>query len=239
MINTDVVYQRVLALANKEQRGYITPQEFNLFANQAQMDIFEQYFYDLNQFRRIPGNNTMYADPVDMIEEKIEKFHHAQTLGDGSSNIFDTNDLAHGLYRLKQVVFNNTTVIPHTAVKVEKTTHDRFQLSIDSPLTKPTLARPIYYFKGTRIIVAPNNIKNIDVNYIRKPETVKWSYIVVGEKPVVNTNASDYQNFELHPSEETKLVMKILQLASIAIKDPNLYQIAGAEDNKNIQQEKQ
>ena len=27
-ISVDTVYQRVLALANKEQRGYITPQEF-------------------------------------------------------------------------------------------------------------------------------------------------------------------------------------------------------------------
>ena len=59
MVNVDTVYQRVLALANKEQRGYITPQEFNLFANQAQMDIFEQYFYDLNQFRRLPGNLSL------------------------------------------------------------------------------------------------------------------------------------------------------------------------------------
>ena len=56
MILIDTVYQRVLALANKEQRGYITPQEFNLFANQAQMEIFEQYFYDIKQFNRIPGN---------------------------------------------------------------------------------------------------------------------------------------------------------------------------------------
>ena len=34
-VSVDTVYQRVLAIANKEQRGYITPQEFNLFANQA------------------------------------------------------------------------------------------------------------------------------------------------------------------------------------------------------------
>ena len=46
-ISVDRVYQKVLALANKEQRGYITPQEFNLFADHAQMEIFEQYFYDL------------------------------------------------------------------------------------------------------------------------------------------------------------------------------------------------
>jgi len=31
-VSVDTVYQRVLAIANKEQRGYITPQEFNLFA---------------------------------------------------------------------------------------------------------------------------------------------------------------------------------------------------------------
>jgi len=51
-----------------------------------------------------------------------------------------------------------------------------------------------------------------------------------------STNSVD---FELHSSEETKLVIKILQLAGIAMKDPSLYQVAAAEDNKNIQQEKQ
>ena len=53
MVNTNNVYQKVLAFANKEQRGYITPQEFNLFADQVQMEILEQYFYDVNQFKRI------------------------------------------------------------------------------------------------------------------------------------------------------------------------------------------
>ena len=68
-ISIDTIYQRVLALANKEQRGYVTPQEFNLFANQAQQEIFEQYFYDLNQVARIPGNDYVYADADDMLEE--------------------------------------------------------------------------------------------------------------------------------------------------------------------------
>ena len=45
MVNIDTVYQRVLAIANKEQRGYITPLEFNLLANQAQLDVFEQYSF--------------------------------------------------------------------------------------------------------------------------------------------------------------------------------------------------
>ena len=47
MVNINSVYQKVLALANKEQRGYITPQEFNLFADKAQLEIFENYFIKL------------------------------------------------------------------------------------------------------------------------------------------------------------------------------------------------
>ena len=78
-INIDTVYQRVLAIANKEQRGYITPQEFNLFANQAQIEIFEQYFYDINQFGRLHGNDTEYSDMLNILNEKISVFQRNQT----------------------------------------------------------------------------------------------------------------------------------------------------------------
>ena len=75
-VSVDSVYQKVLALANKEQRGYITPLEFNLFANQAQLAIFEQYFYDLNQFKRQPADKPSTSDIVELIEKErpdIEK----------------------------------------------------------------------------------------------------------------------------------------------------------------------
>jgi hypothetical protein len=237
MVNIDTVYQRVLALANKEQRGYITPQEFNLFANQAQMDIFEQYFYDRAQFGRIPGNKTMYADPIDMLEEKIEIFHRGQTLGDGTSNVFNTNDLTFELYRLKQVRFNNKFENPPIGVKIEKTIHDKFMLSRNSPLTSPTLMRPIYYLRNTNIIVDPSEITRIDVNYIKKPDTVQWNGYNTPSGQLYNETEST--NFELHPSEEPNLVLNILKLAGIAMKDPSLYQLGAAEEAKDIQQEKQ
>ena len=73
-ININRVYQTVLALANKEQRGYITPQEFNLFANHAQLEIFDQYFHDLDQAKRRPGNQSNYGDKVGMIQDKINNY---------------------------------------------------------------------------------------------------------------------------------------------------------------------
>ena len=71
-ISIDNVYQQVLVIANKEQRGYITPQEFNLLARKAQLDVFENYFSDLDAFRKKPGNDTVYADEIDSIQEKID-----------------------------------------------------------------------------------------------------------------------------------------------------------------------
>ena len=40
--------QAVLAFLNKNNYGYITPVDFNLFAYQAQLDVFEDYFYQYN-----------------------------------------------------------------------------------------------------------------------------------------------------------------------------------------------
>ena len=59
MININSVYQKVLALANKEQRGYITPQEFNLLADKAQSEIFENYFHNIKMSEVKPKNHFL------------------------------------------------------------------------------------------------------------------------------------------------------------------------------------
>ena len=233
MINVDRIYQRVLTLANKEQRGYITPQEFNLLANHAQMDIFEQYFYDLNQFKRLSGNDTVHADMVDILEEKISIFE--QTVPANVTVVDNTISLAAlpNFYRLTTIAFQN--------IIYEHVTKKQFRLFQLSPLTEPTLRRPIYMIDRFDNIVsfAGRQDPVVDVEYIRTPAVVSWPYVVVGGKALFNATAEDRQDFELHPSEETELVMKILSLAGFTLKDPNLYQIAASEDAKNIQQEKQ
>ena len=97
MIRVDDVYQKVLALANKEQRGYITPQDFNLFANQAQLEIFEQYFYDIEQFERSPS-----SDMDDLIKQKTQIFKKfSQTVNHGDTiHKFTTATGIHSLAQL-------------------------------------------------------------------------------------------------------------------------------------------
>ncbi len=235
MVNIDTVYQRVLAVANKEQRGYITPQEFNLFANQAQLDIFEQYFYDLNQFRRTPGNDTMHADMVDILEEKISFFEVTATLGGpigGAANVANLNVLDR-FYRLSNVRRNNLIL--------ESVSRKDFRHLPNSPLAAPTATRPIYMVDtvNNTIQVAGRTFGNLHIDYIRRPDRVEWAYTVVNGYAQFNGATPPTAHFELHPSEETNLVLKILQLSCIVMKDANLYQIAAQEEVKDIQQEKQ
>ena len=78
-INVNQVYQTVLLILNKEQRGYLTPDEFNKIAAQVQLEIFESYFEDLNQQLRMPDNDSEYADRVKNTQEKISLFSESGT----------------------------------------------------------------------------------------------------------------------------------------------------------------
>jgi len=244
-IRVDTVYQTVLALANKEQRGYITPQEFNLFAKQAQMEIFEQYFYDLNQFKRVPGNDSVNTDMETLIEEKLQIFNR-ETMNipkDGSRFPYPS-----GLYRLTCVrsagfeqtssLYSSSAVASSGTVDCEKVTHREYHDAVASYLTRPTLNRPIFYSRQNYAYVYPQEINSVNIFYIKKPLNPNWTYVVVNDKAIYTPNITS-QDFELHESEERDLILKILQLSGITIKDFALVQAAGQEVANVVQQQKQ
>ena len=73
-INVNTVYTTVLSILNKEQRGYLTPYEFNKAATQSQLDIFEKYFTDLDGQLRIPQNEFDYSNPLSNIDDGLSTF---------------------------------------------------------------------------------------------------------------------------------------------------------------------
>jgi len=89
-INVNTVYQTVLLILNKEQRGYLTPVEFNKTGAQSQLEIFETYFDSLNQQLRVPQADTDYADRVVNLDEKISIFKEfGSATSISTSNVFN------------------------------------------------------------------------------------------------------------------------------------------------------
>ena len=248
-VSVDTVYQRVLAILNKEQRGYVTPQEFNLFANQAQLDIFEQYFYDINQFGRVPGNDTEFSDMLNILNEKINLFEANGAMTYNASLYWQTPA---DLYRLGTIVYGNTvtskslyptpnTVVNTTTlVEAERINYNEYLMINQSEYLKPTNSRPVFVAStsGYKVYGAAGElITGVTCNYIKNPAEAAWGYqIVYGEALYDATTSVD---FELHDSEETELVVKILEFAGLVVKDIQMYQIADGMEMQTVQQEKQ
>ena len=243
-VNVDIVYKTVLSILNKEQRGYMTPQEFNKTATQVQLEIFEQYFDDLNQQLRVPQSDENYADRVANIEEKMSIF---ETTGlctytsNSAGGYFtlpttDSYGLVCSPYRLGSLAYKN--IYNTTLGPLEELQKSEFYYIQNSRLTASTEKNPTFLRESGRIIVAPSSITtNITANYIRKPLDPVWGFTVGSRGQYIynpapytpGTPATGSRNFEVHESEQTRLIIKILMYAGIIIKDPQIVQAAAQQ----------
>lgn len=75
MINS--VRNTVLAVLNKNNYGYLSPSDFNLYAQQAQMEMFDEYFSNYNKtvnMENVRSSGTDYANIGKTIAELMDAF---------------------------------------------------------------------------------------------------------------------------------------------------------------------
>ena len=231
MVNIDTVYQKVLTLANREQRGYITPQEFNLLADKAQLDVLNNYFHDIKTAHMKPKNQTGFGDELEALSEKLQPFKSSTTIDNDGSSASLT--LPTTLYKIDTVFKTEGEVIELSKKEV--------LLTESNPLTKATTNRTVYVREANdtiKLYPTPagtvNSPISFEIQFFKKPTTPSWGYVVVNDKALYNSSTST--NFELHASEEETLVGRILELAGITINRPDLHQ-AAMVDKQMIKQE--
>jgi hypothetical protein len=228
MIND--VRNTVLSIISKDNRGYVTPEEFNLFAKQAQLEIFEQYIYSysnsiVKQNARMFGEG--YTDVPKNIGEVIDEFSVLASLSYSVPYFLPPVDY----YYLERVMYNN--------IEVEKVSQRKISALLNSNLTAPDVSYPVYTLQETGLIVYPTTIvNNITTQYIRYPKDPVWSYtnISAAGQPVFNPSNAFYQDFELPLSDFAGLVVKILQYAGVSIREMEVVQAAKSEEIQDSQQ---
>ena len=229
MISVDRVYQTVQKILNKEQRGYIPPVEFNLFVNQAMIEIFENYFYDLDAYMQLSGNDSGYADIVKNINEKISLFHNEAVIMEDANDLFAYPS---NFYRLSTVFLNN--------VVADEVSHKESAYVNLSPLTAPTRTQPIYTRHEGGFRMSPSTMldtDNVTLHYVRRPAEANWGYIMTGSTPTYNMSSSI--DIELHPSELHNIIIKVTALAGVAVRAIDVTQIMQAEEAAYNQEIKQ
>jgi hypothetical protein len=240
MIND--IRNTVLAVLNKNNYGYISPQDFNLYAQQAQMDLFEDYFYAYNyqvnkENQRTSG--TDYADIKKGYAEVIDFFSVTSNLtqNGGATNSFFLPSLAttgSDFYLINKIFTGG--------IELERVNQSKILLLNSSPLTAPSTMFPAYTTQGNIATIYPvsSAAPTITCQYIRYPKPPKWTYVDLGNnsEPVFDQTQPDYQDFELFPDDATDLTMKILQYAGVSIREASVVQYAGAAEATETNSEK-
>ena len=236
MVNVDTVYKTVLYILNKEQRGYITPDEFNRLGTQVQLEIFEQYFEELNQQLRIPQTNNEYANRIKNLEDKIDVFKTSGV----ATYVGPHFTLPTNLHRLGTLIYNTK--------EIQGVNRNQYFLINKSPLTKPTESNPLYVLEGTGspsaapslIYVYPDSIvSGVDVYYVKAPALPDWGYKVASPSGAYIYDAVTSTQFELHPSEQVNIILNILMYSGIVIRDPQIVQTAARMVQQDEALEKQ
>ena len=230
-INVNKVYRVVLAILNKEQRGYLTPDQFNRIARQAQLDLFDKAFYDYNRAvrKQAAGDFREFADVAAKIREKIDIFHTSsiEANGDLGGSIVQPD----GLYMLIGVYTTDRTI------EFEEVMKNEIPYLLNSNLNQPTSAYPVYYTEGNNIKILPiDSYSNVRLDYVTAPSDPIWGYTGGGSGAYIYSEAAS-NDFEIHESDEVDLVSKILAYSGVVIKDPTVIQVAAQKEANDFNQD--
>lgn len=133
MINE--VRNTVLSILNKNNYGYISPSDFNLFSSQSQMELFEEMFSSYNKIitmenTRVSGSG--YADLRRTYEEAMEVFNVSSPLTNFAGSVFflpTPQTTGYAYYMINKVICyptilstgTNTSAVPYQLVDTNAT----------------------------------------------------------------------------------------------------------------------
>ncbi|MGH2666036.1 hypothetical protein [Flavobacterium sp.] len=209
----DRIFQSVKALANTDGRGNFKPSTFNLHLYNSILEKFEGYVYDINQEVNRENRgliNGGLENIPDKIRQKVAHFLKSGTITHAS-----------GLYALPEDLRYFDTIVDGTDNMFE-TCKDMNEFNIIKSVNAAA-QYPIYIKIGTNIKVAPSTITgNLIIYYLRNPLYPKWTFTVVDNAELFNPSAGDFQDVDMHPSEEDDLVIRVCQKFGISLKEPDL-----------------
>jgi hypothetical protein len=235
MVSINDVRETVLAICNKNNYGYISPDDFNLYAKQAQLEIFNEYMSKYNYYINLENNHTSGSDLADLAESARESI---EVFVDGANLVFNAVGGPFAIFNAPDNWYH-INILTYNSVEIQKGSRlDMIRLN-GSNLTSPTETYPIYAMgeaglatPNGAVAIMPNTIQaNVSAIYVRYPVDPVWWYVTLtnGEPMYDPSNSVD---FEVAEDDEPTLVNKILEKAGLSIREPEVYNTAKMNDNQ-------
>ncbi len=240
-VGINTVYQTVLYVLNKEQRGYVTPAEFNRLAQLVQNEIFQSYFPNGSQLNRQNQNNTQNDTEFFNIFEnnryKLYPFEREINFSynqDENTWGIESNATQFEKIYLIGNITSSYSGQPSFDSITELTSKSNYDKITRSNLTSPTKKYPLSYQFGISNQASSPSLTispipdSVTVNCIFAPTTPVWAFSTLTSGTYA-FNPSSSNNFQLDISEEFNIVIGILKYAGVIINDPTVIEVASQE----------
>jgi len=209
----DRILNKVKSLLNTDVIGNFSPAKFNEFLHDALQERNEEYFFNLRKYVN-RENKGLNSSTLENIPDRFrEKLAHYSTDG---ILVFAPRAETYPLpadYRYLDIVLNSS------GVEVEILKNSK-EFNIYKSFANSRC--PIGRISGTKLKVFPNNSEDLEITYLREIKYPKWTYNSVNGTEMFNPDASDFQDADIHISEEDEMVRRVLLRFGIHLKEQDI-----------------
>jgi len=170
MASVNEVYSALKNLANKDERGFITPKVFNTFTTIAQNKIFNDLFNEMTKAQTFRARNVdakSHQSYIKRIEEDLSYFSKESTIAQANGVFAKPDDLS----RIIAMRTSGSYVFGTSTSTVIDVLYDESKIEyiLQSDLSAPSQTHPVGIVTND-IEVFPTSVKRIKVKYYKYPE---------------------------------------------------------------------
>ena len=232
-----VVYDTLKDLVNKDQQGFVTVNEFNNFAQVAQLRIFNRLFDMMKEGSRL--ERAGFGQGRDMskykqVKEDLAVFAKSKDVPKGSGVFARPDDFA----RLISISTHGGSLLGKTTRTPIQVCYDEEKIEriLNSTLNAPTTSYPVALVSGD-IEVFPESISKIKMRYYKIPQSRTTAGAVDASPPAFVTlgdatdsfSSANSKDFELPEHYTMDLVMEIASLIGVNLRDQTVSNYAQVE----------
>ena len=241
----DEIYRLVQVFANKEQRGFITPSDFNLLAKQAELELFNKRLKVLQESSNLKRNAGLYQESLtpEVAEQDLTPFLVMGSSSNSRPTNFNVGGLKENSFEIPNSVLyiKEVFILPDEELNIDSNIPleivkpEDVNKVLRSSLVKPSIEFPIGLIQRSssgksRIKVFPDEIRNIVYYYYNISEFPRWEYVTVAGKPVYNPSNSIQSNF--NPRVHGEVVIKVLEYLGINLREADLVNYSSSKEIK-------
>ncbi len=210
------MYLELQFLVNKNQQGYISPDQFNLIINQAQMSFLDYLLGEFQQYQMGRPQPKIAYGQNQTIRQRLTPLIATYTV----LTINGTTG------RSPYPADYQTTDAMYTTAKkkVRYFQQDYLDDYINDPID-PVATNPIYEIIDTGFQFYPVTLTNALLSYVKTPPTIVWAYTLdVNNRPVYDAGASVDPVW--YDTDCLEIIARALAMASTNLQAPPTAQYA-------------